>query len=214
MERHFTLPVSIAVALHAGVFFGFHRVPAAAHAPKGDTVVVWQPTNLPPPEPELMPDPDPTEAKAPASTPLPRSAENYTKPQPTDFTMERPPLPEVSTTNLKELGQPVGFDTGPGKLPDILSSLQLDNPPRARAQVSPQYPTEAKSHGLTGKVTVEFVVDEGGRVLAPRIVESTDHIFNEAAIRAVAKWRFEPGRASGRIVRFRMMVPIVFNLSE
>ena len=33
-------------------------------------------------------------------------------------------------------------------------------------------------------------------------------------LRAVAKWRFEPGRRHGQIVRFRMVVPIHFSLNE
>ena len=49
--------------------------------------------------------------------------------------------------------------------------------------------------------------------LAGEVVESSDRVFEEAAVRAVAKWRFEPGRRDGRVVRFRMAVPIVFALN-
>jgi protein TonB len=45
-------------------------------------------------------------------------------------------------------------------------------------------------------------------------VRSSDRIFEEAALRAVARWKFEPGRRDGRIVRFKMSVPIVFRLDE
>jgi protein TonB len=61
---------------------------------------------------------------------------------------------------------------------------------------------------------VEFLVDESGRVNHPHVVSSSDRVFEEAAVRAVAKWQFEPGRRDGKIVRFRMTVPIVFRLSE
>jgi outer membrane biosynthesis protein TonB len=34
--------------------------------------------------------------------------------------------------------------------------------------------------------------------------------FIESVLQAVARWKFEPGRIAGRIVRFRMSVPLVF----
>jgi protein TonB len=61
---------------------------------------------------------------------------------------------------------------------------------------------------------VEFVVDESGNVLNPRVVSSSDRAFEENTLRAVAKWKFEPGRRDGRTVRFRMSVPVVFKLGE
>ena len=48
----------------------------------------------------------------------------------------------------------------------------------------------------------------------PRVVSSSDRVFEENALRAVAKWQFEPGRRNGQVVRFRMSVPIVFKLNE
>ena len=90
----------------------------------------------------------------------------------------------------------------------------LDNTPRTRFQPAPHYPPSARSTGLTGEVLVEFTVDESGRVLDPHIVRSSDRMFEEPSLRAVAKWQFEPGRSGGRIVRFRMAVPVVFNLNE
>jgi protein TonB len=214
MERHFTLPISIAAALHAGVFFGFHRVPAA-NVTNGEKNIIWQPEILPTPEPpEEMTDVDRVEEKTPSTTPLPRSAENYTAPQPTDIVITRPPLPEITTSGIKDISQPVGIDIGSRDTRGIIDSLHLDNPPHARAQTPAQYPFEARRQGMTGEVLVEFVVDERGRVISQCVARSSDRIFDEAALRAVAKWRFEPGRANGRVVRFRMMVPIVFSLNE
>jgi len=90
----------------------------------------------------------------------------------------------------------------------------LDGTPRTRAQASPIYPFEAKRTGMTGTVNVEFTVDESGGVLNPRVIESTNTIFNESAMHAVSKWKFEPGKRGGRAVRFKMVVPIVFSLND
>jgi protein TonB len=59
---------------------------------------------------------------------------------------------------------------------------------------------------------VEFIVDEHGSVFDAHAVNTTDRVFNDAAVRAVSKWRFEPGTVHGEVVRFRMAVPVVFHL--
>ena len=105
-------------------------------------------------------------------------------------------------------GRVGGVSAGP-----VRSDL-LDNAPRTRTQIAPVYPYEAKVNGRPGEVVVEFIVDESGRVLEPRVVRSTDPIFEAATVRAVSKWRFEPGRRDGRVVRFRMAVPVAFALNS
>ena len=61
---------------------------------------------------------------------------------------------------------------------------------------------------------MEFVVDEAGRVLDPHVVRSNDPVFEAPTLRAVAKWRFEPGRKNGQVVRFRMSVPVAFAVNS
>jgi protein TonB len=45
-------------------------------------------------------------------------------------------------------------------------------------------------------------------------VRSSAQVFDEPTLRAVARWKFEPGRKDGRAVRFRMSVPVVFNVHD
>lgn len=104
-----------------------------------------------------------------------------------------------------------GVDDLSGKVP-VLQIGALDRVPQTRVRVAPVYPSEARASGLTGEVWVEFVVDESGRVTRPRVMRSTDERFEAATLRAVEKWRFEPGTQKGRPVRFRMAVPVVFSL--
>jgi protein TonB len=59
---------------------------------------------------------------------------------------------------------------------------------------------------------VEFVVDEAGRVMHPFVVRSSRAGFEAPTLRAVEKWRFEPGKKDGRAVRFRMQIPVTFSL--
>ncbi len=74
----------------------------------------------------------------------------------------------------------------------------------------PEYPTSMKNDGRDGTVLVEFDVDVKGRVVSARVRESTDRAFEEPTIRAVLKWRFEPGQSKGHAVPFRMVIPVNF----
>jgi protein TonB len=108
---------------------------------------------------------------------------------------------------------PPGDVVGPGRA-GLVTGGDLDRSPQTRFQAAPLYPAEARREGRSGTVTVEFVVDESGTVVTPRVASSSDRVFEEAALRAVARWRFEPGRRHGQVVRFRMAVPIHFSLNE
>jgi len=61
---------------------------------------------------------------------------------------------------------------------------------------------------------VEFTVDEMGRVINPHVTSSTHSEFEAPTLRAVQTWRFEPGKHLGRVVRFRMSVPVQFSLND
>ena len=150
------------------------------------------------------------EAPAPVSPDLPTlNYEGFTVP-----VSVRPVLNIAGIASLEPV--PVGIPGGMGECTGagLFPGIELDNEPRTRVRVPPHYPMAAKQEGRGGEVLVEFVVDEAGRVLNPRVVRSTDRIFEEPTLRAVSKWRFEPGRRLGQIVRFRMSVPVVFNLNE
>ena len=79
-------------------------------------------------------------------------------------------------------------------------------------QMAPDYPLAMKHGGIEGSVVVEFDVDRSGQVVGIRVLRSTHREFEEPTLRAVLKWRFEPGRRNGKAVPFRMQVPVDFHL--
>lgn len=92
----------------------------------------------------------------------------------------------------------------------IFSMADLDQKPRVIYQSSPVFTRQLRQKA-PGKVNVIFIVDEKGHVVEPRIKSSTDPIFEEPALNAVKRWKFEPGKRGGKPVRFRMLAPIVFS---
>jgi len=93
---------------------------------------------------------------------------------------------------------------------DALFSLaDLDQRPRATYQPSPVMTARMRKR-TPGKVYLLFVVDANGRVQTPIVQQSSDPIFERAALAAVKKWKFEPGKRKGKPVRFRMRLPLTF----
>ncbi|WP_457652900.1 energy transducer TonB [Rhodocaloribacter sp.] len=75
-----------------------------------------------------------------------------------------------------------------------------------------RYPEIAKKAGVEGRVIVQFVVDEQGRVVDPVVVRGIGAGCDEEAIRAVSQARFKPGKQRGKPVKVKMSLPITFKL--
>ena len=79
---------------------------------------------------------------------------------------------------------------------------------------APTYPAAMAAAGIEGTVVVSFVVDATGQVRDAKAVESSRPEFEAAAVTAVEKWQFDPGRHGGRMVNTRVNQKLVFNLSD
>lgn len=77
-----------------------------------------------------------------------------------------------------------------------------------------QYPEIARKAGIEGRVFLEFIVDERGRVSNIKVLRSVGGGLDEAAISAVQKVKFTPGMQRGRPVKVRYTLPITFKLSN
>lgn len=219
MNRQFLVPATIAAAVHAGLLFGLGRghpaLPAGIEKPATTLYEFLLAPESPPP------DLTPTSGGPAAGTPRPTLGDPPPVDTPTPFPVPYTPtaalLPDIRADMIPSgpVGLPGPVVDKPGVGPGgILGQGDLDNTPRTKLSVSPLYPYEARNAGLDGEVLVEFVVDETGAVTSPRVVRSSSRLFEEPALRAVAKWKFEPGRRLGRVVRFRMALPIVFSLNH
>jgi periplasmic protein TonB len=218
MERQYALPIAFAAAAHAALLFGFSRPPQMAAPIERTRILPFElspPVEIDPPVPEGSD----TKSSAPKNQPeVPRvvQPEPLVVDFPTSFVVPPPPQHPIGPADIKVIPVATGIHSTDGRpgVGDIVGRDFLDKEPRTRFQAAPIYPFEAKKGGVSGEVLVDFVVDESGRVHDPRVVRSSDRVFEESALRAVAKWQFEPGRRDNKIVRFRMSVPIVFTLND
>jgi serine/threonine-protein kinase len=112
-------------------------------------------------------------------------------PRPASKTPESAPPPRVA-----ELGEP-GV-----------------NPPRKISGEFARYPEAARKRKVSGIVTVSMVISETGVPEELQVVESGGPILDEAVLKAVSEWRFEPPSRDGRPVRLRYRIRQHFRLES
>ncbi|MEQ9265470.1 MAG: energy transducer TonB [Balneolaceae bacterium] len=84
----------------------------------------------------------------------------------------------------------------------------------AGLQKKVKYPEMARRAGIEGRVTVQFIVNEQGKVENPRVIRGIGGGCDEAALEAVKQASFSPGMQRGRAVRVQYSLPIVFRLQN
>jgi protein TonB len=108
-------------------------------------------------------------------------------------------------------GKVGGVVGGHGDAP--IPAGRVEHPPVVIARVLPVYPLAARSRGLQGRVVLQAVVGRDGRVEEAIKVLKSAGMFDAAAVAALRRWRFQPGRdRDGKPVRVLIELPIRFQL--
>jgi TonB family protein len=83
--------------------------------------------------------------------------------------------------------------------------------PLLNAWVAPVYPPKALAERMPGRIRVRFIVDEQGAVTKARVLESSNEMFDEAAVQAILQWRFAPATEGGKTVAKSMELTVPFD---
>jgi periplasmic protein TonB len=87
--------------------------------------------------------------------------------------------------------------------------------PRYYANPTPDYPLPCKRRREEGIVLLNVVVQADGLPAAISLKRSSGHpLLDRAALDAVRRWTFEPGRAAGVPVASLVVVPVRFSLEQ
>lgn len=109
-----------------------------------------------------------------------------------------PPAPEVPRmafssgsveSNVATLSPTVDAGSAMSKM-SLSAGSDRDTIPLVR--VPPDYPQRALSRGLEGWVQVQFTITGTGAVKDATVVKSSSKIFEEAAIKSILRWRYNP----------------------
>ena len=93
------------------------------------------------------------------------------------------------------------------QMPQLIGGL-------ASLQKKVRYPEMARRAAIEGRVTIQFIVNEQGKVENPRVIRGIGGGCDEEALKAVMTARFKPGMQRGRPVRVQYSLPIVFRFAD
>lgn len=198
------------------------------------------PTEPPPPPPvveQVEPPPAP-DAPSPPDDPAPVAGARLDLPTP-DVVPDgvQDELPGVKPVDPKDFGDgPTGDVIGtPPRIPTRPSGTITQRPAEEyvpdAASVEEQpvlnrdgltrtmeryYPTVLANSRVAGRVVVELIVDENGRVRegSARVMETTHPAFADATLRAVERFRFRPAKMAGVPVPVRVTIPINWTVPQ
>ena len=137
---------------------------------------------------------------------------------------DEPPPPEFELDQNSDMsGAGIGIsaavdtsmslDTGGG-----FSMASADGDAVPMVRVPPQYPERAQQRGIEGRVLVEFTISKSGSVKNPKVIAyEPSRIFNKAALKAVAQWKYNPKIEDGKPVEqhgIRISIPFVLGGNE
>ena len=216
MKLDIIVGVVLSAAIHGGVLFASYltkkEVVVAAVEEEETVIEIMQMPIIEPDEPDVPPDEAPPEE---IEYVPPQQADVPTASIDSAFTQQiQPPPPSMQRPSGQMAIPAVSTAKAASGMKDLFDLANLDQVPQPRYQAQPQYPFEMRRAGITGEVVVGFIVDSQGKAIEVYAVRSTQREFEAAAIQAVGKWTFRPGRKGGRAVNTRMQVPIVFSLNN
>ncbi|MDX6749826.1 energy transducer TonB [Geminicoccaceae bacterium 1502E] len=167
--------------------------PAAPEPPRQDT---------PPPDPALEPP-----ARRPAPT-MPREAVQEAPPPAAADTE-----PTASSGAGENSGPASEAATTPGVRRQQGAGTAASGPVALAGNPQPDYPPLARRRGLEGRVLLRIAVGADGAVRDVAVVEGSGHrLLDEAALEAVARWRFRPASDGVTAVAGTVDLPISFRL--
>jgi protein TonB len=185
--------------------FLIHSGPQKIEFASGETTEVFLIEEAPPllePAPEPVPTPEPVSEEPPS----PKTEEILTTNQ-SEQVVAHQPTPEPRRIEKKPaLQRPTPVTAK--KTANVPQPVVIRNTP-------PAYPERARRAGWEGRVTVRVEVSADGSPISVALEKSSGYgVLDQAALRAVKGWRFQPRTIGGVTMAGTVDVPVNFTLSR
>ena len=204
--------VGLTALAHVGVIVALHRPATIEPAqPKVQPLAIEiAPPPPPPPPPPEPPKPQPRVVRAPvkAAPPLP-----VVQPQAVDNGPPTADSVQVATA-LAPAPAPAPVVAAPPAPPPLEPVTEARGFVGYRNNPAPDYPALAQDRGMQGRVILKVHVLASGKADNVTVDKSTGFkILDDAAIKAVLQWTFDPARRGQTPIDGWVTVPLNFKLS-
>lgn len=86
---------------------------------------------------------------------------------------------------------------------------------KATKKVKPIYPEASLKNNVAGRVVVEIVVDEKGKVTEAKVKEEPDELTGQAVVDAAKQWEFQaPPKVQGRQICYESTLSFKFEIKN
>ena len=218
MHRNAVITGSV-LALHvAGIWALQH---ALTHSPEplivpAEVIAEFIAPPAPEPQPPAPPPPAPPTPQPPKPTPKPAPVPKPVQKQPLPKAIADPtPSPNAPTGTLdSEPSKPVPAAPAAPPAPPAPPAIQLPSSNAAYLNnPRPSYPAISRRMNEQGKVVLRVFIDEQGQPQQLEINKSSGfERLDKAALEAVKRWKFVPGKRNGVPEGMWNIVPINFVL--
>jgi periplasmic protein TonB len=178
----------------------------------------------------ITPIATPTIAVTPPSqsTPPTKAIHSFPIDEPPELPIDDPPPIDVPTPRIDAcdscgvVGVPIGNGLVGHDLPappmpvptkDPIPVGGNIRPPTRVVYAAPVYPQLALAARKEGTVILQAVIDETGHVREVKVLRSVQ-LLDDAALQAVANWKFTPTLLNGKAVPVVMTVTVAFSLTK
>ena len=211
----FPVLLGISALLHFVMTRSFlvHLGPQKIEFARGETTDVFLIEETPPllepilePIAEAIPESIP-EPESPPEIPAPPNADEILTTNQSEEVAAAEPTPELKKTEKKPVPQ------GPKS---VSASKKANIPqPAVILNTPPNYPETARRAGWEGRVTVRVEVSADGVPTTVTLGKSSGYgVLDQAALRAVKSWRFQPRTIGGVAMTGVVEVPVNFALNR
>jgi periplasmic protein TonB len=146
------------------------------------------------------------------------ASKDQEKPQPD----KPPPVPQIPQMNLSSgsidnnVAQLTPVVDASGAMSKMSMSAGSDRDIIPLVRINPDYPPRAVSRGIEGYVIVQFTITATGMVKDVIVVDAKPKgTFDDAAVRAVQRWRYNPKVEEGVAVeRVGVQTMLTFHLED
>jgi protein TonB len=219
--------MALVVAMHIGgmVYLVNSKPTPPVVKPVTPMMVSLVSTPAPEPEPELVPLVEPQPVIKPVPKPVVKQKPIVKEtPKPEPVVVEKPAIaepvsapepPPVETAPAVEAKAPVVAEAPkvepqpePQIEPPKFGAAYLHNP-------APAYPASSRRAGEQGRVLLRVLVSTNGSAETVDLEDSSGfEKLDDAAIKAVKKWRFIPAKRSSEAISAYVLVPVKFSLES
>ena len=86
---------------------------------------------------------------------------------------------------------------------------------RKWVQDNVKFPTIALENGISGRVTLSFVIEKDGRLTNIQVLQTPDRSLSEEAVRVLNKSpKWTPGKQRNQVVRVKYTLPVEFRMQQ